>query len=99
MPASTRTKAPEVLALEPSRSPAPPPPDDSASTTWESAHQGTPRGAAVPMQRALPPAVDLDRPEPKSESVPLPPTEPEWFDGEEVYDIYRPADDESHDAA
>ena len=28
-----------------------------------------------------------------SEGVPLPPTEPEWYDGEDVYTIYRPDDD------
>jgi hypothetical protein len=31
--------------------------------------------------------------EPPAESIPLAPTEPEWFDGEEVYTLYRPADD------
>jgi hypothetical protein len=36
---------------------------------------------------------------PAAESVPLPPTEPEWFDGEEVYPIYRPSDEDAHDAA
>jgi hypothetical protein len=28
-----------------------------------------------------------------TEETPLPPTEPEWYDGEEVYSIYRPSDD------
>ncbi len=32
-------------------------------------------------------------PKPTSEGVPLPPTEPEWQDGEEVYAIYRPSDE------
>ena len=31
---------------------------------------------------------------PDAQSEPLPPTEPEWVDGEEVYPIYRPADRE-----
>jgi hypothetical protein len=30
---------------------------------------------------------------PTSEETPLPPTEPEWYNGEEVYSIYRPGDD------
>ena len=38
-------------------------------------------------------------PPPPSEGVPLPPTEPEWVDGEEVYALYRPASESSHDAA
>jgi uncharacterized membrane protein len=33
-------------------------------------------------------------PRPPAEDTPLPPTEPEWYDGEEVYTIYRPADDD-----
>ncbi len=38
-------------------------------------------------------------PTPTSEGVPLPPTEPEWHDGEEVYAIYRPGDDGLDDDA
>lgn len=38
-------------------------------------------------------------PAPKSEGVPLPPTEPEWHDGEEVYAIFRPSDDGLDDDA
>lgn len=34
-----------------------------------------------------------------AESVPLPPVEPEWVDGEEVYTVYRPAEEDAHDAA
>ena len=30
-----------------------------------------------------------------SEGAPLPPAEPEWFDGEEVYTIYRPSQDDA----
>lgn len=33
------------------------------------------------------------------EVVPPSPTEPEWLDGEDVYTIYRPADDDAGDAA
>ena len=37
----------------------------------------------------------------KPEGIPLPPTEPEWRDGEEVYAIYRPTEDglDDNDAA
>ncbi|NUR07758.1 MAG: hypothetical protein HOQ45_12225 [Nocardioidaceae bacterium] len=39
-----------------------------------------------------------------AEALPPPPVEPEWVDGEEVYTVYRPADDDrearnAHDAA
>jgi hypothetical protein len=34
-------------------------------------------------------------PTPSSEGVPLPPTEPEWYDGEDVYTIYRPTDEDA----
>jgi hypothetical protein len=38
-------------------------------------------------------------PRPTSESLPLPPTEPEWDDGEAVYPIYRPSDEHTDDVA
>lgn len=38
-------------------------------------------------------------PAPPAEGVPLPPTEPEWVDGEEVFAIYRPDGHQSDDAA
>ena len=42
----------------------------------------------------VPPAVEeASAPTPPSEQVPPAPTEPEWYDGEEVYMIYRPSDD------
>ncbi|GAB3774396.1 putative membrane protein [Nocardioides ginsengisegetis] len=50
---------------------------------------GTPR----PEARALNPGFV---PTPSSDGVPLPPTEPEWYDGEDVYTIYRP-DNEDED--
>jgi hypothetical protein len=34
-----------------------------------------------------------------SEQPPLTPTEPEWSDGEDVYPIYRPTDDEAESTA
>lgn len=36
-------------------------------------------------------------PMPGSEETPLPPTEPEWYDGEEVYTIYRPSEEPGAD--
>lgn len=47
---------------------------------------------------ALTAAVTPDPDEPTYRGVLLSPTEPEWFDGEEVYPLYRPTG-ESHDAA
>jgi hypothetical protein len=38
-------------------------------------------------------------PRPTSEGVPLPPIEPEWYDGEDVYPIYRPSADGADDVA
>jgi hypothetical protein len=38
-------------------------------------------------------------PRPSSATVPPPPTEPEWYDGDEVYPIYRPSPDDAGDAA
>lgn len=38
-------------------------------------------------------------PRPTSEGLPLPPTEPEWDDGEAVYPIYRPSDEHTDDVA
>jgi len=38
-------------------------------------------------------------PRPTSEGVPLPPIEPEWYDGEDVYPIYRPSSDDADDVA
>ncbi|GAB3785521.1 hypothetical protein GCM10027601_21130 [Nocardioides ungokensis] len=34
-------------------------------------------------------------PMPSSSGVPLPPTEPEWYEGEDVYTIYRPTEDDA----
>ena len=34
-----------------------------------------------------------------AESTPMPPVEPEWVDGEEVYTVYRPTEEDAHDAA
>lgn len=51
---------------------------------------------AVPDERGLPAGFV---PRPTSEGVPAPPTEPEWYDGEEIYPIYRPAPGGADDAA
>jgi hypothetical protein len=59
---------------------APTPPQPSATPTSPSWHppEALPEGFV---------------PKPSSEGVPMPPTEPEWQDGEEVYTIYRPNDE------
>jgi hypothetical protein len=75
-------------ADEPSNpSPPPPPPHPGGPDTSPSG----PRSESTAAGPALdePPA-----PRPPAEETPLPPTEPEWYDGEEVYSIYRPADDD-----
>jgi hypothetical protein len=40
-----------------------------------------------------------DIPTSKIEDAPMPPVEPEWADGEEVYAIYRPDEGRGDDAA
>jgi uncharacterized membrane protein len=45
------------------------------------------------------PVVESTVPATPSEGAPLPPTEPEWQDGEEVFAIYRPSDDGLDDDA
>jgi hypothetical protein len=59
----------------------------------------TPLGPSPTSPASGPLAVEEFVPRPTSESAPLPPIEPEWHDGEEIYPIYRPADDPAHDAA
>ncbi|WP_148573451.1 hypothetical protein [Nocardioides caldifontis] len=89
-PASTVTVVP---ALEMAAATARPTDGDAPS-----APSGSP---TVPRQRE-PFAGDEPSsavPTPKSESVPLPPTEPEWFDGEAVYPIYRASDDDADEPA
>lgn len=58
---------------------------------------------ALPADLAAEPARSVSQPDavpaPKSEGVPMAPTEPEWQDGEEVYAIYRPSDDGLDDDA
>ena len=76
----------QPLALE--AAPARSAPDPTTPTS--------PRGPAGPGTPVAPVSPDVA---PMAESVPLPPTEPEWFDGEEVYPIYRPSEDDAHDAA
>jgi hypothetical protein len=41
--------------------------------------------------------IDEYAPTPNAESAPMAPTEPEWYDGEDVYPLYRPAPDEFGD--
>jgi uncharacterized membrane protein len=90
--ASTSDTSPSgsVPALPPADEPSdpvqPPPPSGGPDTSPSS-----PRPASTATEPVLdePPT-----PRPPAEETPLPPTEPEWYDGEEVYTIYRPADDD-----
>lgn len=65
---------------------------------------GSPRASSPSTQRPTPRYQNVDSeddvplPAP-SEAEPLPPVEPEWVDGEEVYTLYRPDDASSNDAA
>jgi len=81
------------------------PVEDSGSTAAPSKRSALPTAptAAEPppspspassQPRSETPTDDPDQPTPvpPAESVPLPPTEPEWVEGEEVYNIYRPAE-------
>ncbi|HSE71135.1 MAG TPA: hypothetical protein VLA97_10290 [Nocardioidaceae bacterium] len=63
----------------------PPPPPTSA-----------PSSPSAPIPDGLP---ESPPPQHTSEEVPMPPTEPEWYDGEEVYTIYRPDEPGADDAA
>jgi len=86
----TERVAPVVPAIA-----AGPTPPDPAAGVWQ-APTPTPGGPSAPMSEWVP--TDELVVQRTSKSIPLPPTEPEWFDGEEVYPIYRPTDD-AHDAA
>lgn len=68
------------------------PPAAVATHGMPSAADGRPASASAPGD-------PRDVPPPAAESVPAPPTEPEWFEGDEVYPIYRPDGDDAHDAA
>lgn len=59
------------------------------------AHKARPVSGALAGAPAAPPLRELPEgfvPRPMSQGVPPPPTEPEWYDGEAVYPIYRPPD-------
>ncbi|WP_157682671.1 hypothetical protein [Nocardioides scoriae] len=54
--------------------------------------------AAPPIARPVRELPEGFVPKPMSRGVPPPPTEPEWYDGEAVYPIYRPPEDrDAHD--
>lgn len=84
---------------------APPPRSPDASGTDPKAppaRGGAPVAGVVDAQPAAPPIRELPEgfvPRPMSRGVPPPPTEPEWYDGEAVYPIYRPSDAEDVDGA
>jgi uncharacterized membrane protein len=59
-------------------------------------HRGPQARGPEPAVAALPEGFV---PRPTSEGLPLPPTEPEWDDGEAVYPIYRPSDEHTDDVA
>jgi uncharacterized membrane protein len=75
-------------ADEPSNpSPPPPPPGPDGPDASPSSPRPESMAAGSALDEPL-------APRPPAEETPLPPTEPEWYDGEEVYTIYRPADDD-----
>jgi hypothetical protein len=77
------------VPAQPTPPPPPPPPSEGPDTSGSDYRAEN--GAAGPALEESPP------PMPTTEEAPLPPTEPEWYDGEEVYTIYRPADSPSGD--
>jgi uncharacterized membrane protein len=69
------------------------PSNPSPSPTPEPTPGGpdAPPSGSMPRTPSASPALDEPpTPTPPAEEIPLPPTEPEWYDGEEVYTIYRP---------
>ncbi|MFC5175627.1 hypothetical protein [Nocardioides taihuensis] len=63
------------------RTPEPPAPRQGPGPTTD---------RSAPRHRELEPGFV---PTPSGGTVPMPPTEPEWYDGEDVYPIYHPSDD------
>lgn len=84
-PATPVPEGPKALPPAPSvTSPHPPAPGDGP---------GGPGGVRLP---------DVSRDgrwEPEAGAEPLPPVEPEWIDGEEVYQVFRPPTENADDAA
>ncbi len=73
--------------------PAPRTADAPAGSDPPSAPPAPPTGPHVAYPDNGDPLESETVPTAKSEGIPLPPTEPEWRDGEEVYAIYRPTED------
>jgi uncharacterized membrane protein len=72
------------------------PSDPSPASAPPSGDPGTsPFGARPESSPVVPTLDEPPAPRPPAEETPLPPTEPEWYEGEEVYTIYRPAEDAS----
>jgi hypothetical protein len=95
-PAEPATGAAPVLVS----SPAPVALPAADSPIGGDAHAPGPDGPTRPPSRASAPSADEQGTTPRmSESESLPPTEPEWVDGEEVYTVYRPTEQGADDAA
>jgi hypothetical protein len=101
-PSSTVASTTPASATAPTS--APPPnwgvPGDPSPGTPPTAQ--TPRHGAGGRRHAGKPTGDDGRihgyvPTPNAEAAPMAPTEPEWYDGEDVYPIYRPTPDEFGD--
>lgn len=68
--------------------PAAPPTPDGPSRSPSGTRPDSAPGTDPILDEAPPPRL-------AAEETPLPPIEPEWYDGEEVYTIYRPSDEPS----
>ena len=99
-PAWTPPPAPAALSAGADVSPQQPPPartaprPDPPGTDTAASPARVPVGAGAPAH-AAPELNPGFVPTPSGTSVPLPPTEPEWYDGEDVYTIYRPTDEDA----
>lgn len=85
---ATEPRAPEMTSGLPSHER---PPTAASGDTALPKVDGSTRTAA--------PMIEGFIPRPTSEPAPPPPTEPEWVDGEEIYTIYRPDEDDRDDDA
>jgi uncharacterized membrane protein len=93
--------APASIREEPT-APTEPSPDQQGDdgTPYEARRSRQPAHASLGAQPPNPSLGEGRVPQPTTTAPPpLPPTEPEWYDGEEVYPIYRPSSDGDGDAA
>lgn len=93
------TSAREPAASTAAPDPTSPAPGDGTTTPYEARHASHRRpirpSAAEPQRLGLPEGF---HPKPTSASVPPAPIEPEWYDGDEVYPIFRPTPAAAEDA-